>query len=74
MSKSATELDALVRREYKEGFVTDIESDTLPPGLNEDVIRAISTRKNEPGLRREVLREVYRKWLRMVEPTWAHVR
>ncbi len=73
MSKSVNELDALVQREYKEGFVTDIESDTLPPGLNEDVIGIISAKKNEPRFMLEWRLEAYRKWLKMVEPTWAHV-
>ena len=48
MSNSSNTIDALVRRDYKAGFVTDIESDTLPPGLSEDVVRFISARKGEP--------------------------
>jgi Fe-S cluster assembly protein SufB len=73
MGESTQELDALVQREYKEGFVTDIESDTLPPGLNEDVIREISRRKNEPAFMLEWRLEAYRKWLDMPEPEWAHI-
>ena len=73
MSESTQELDALVHREYQEGFVTDIESDTLPPGLNEDVIREISRRKNEPEFMLEWRLEAYRKWLDMPEPNWAHI-
>ena len=49
MSSNAADIDQLLSgREYKEGFSTDIDSDTLPPGLDEDVVRAISARKNEP--------------------------
>ena len=48
MSRPATDLDELVKREYKEGFVTDIEADTFPPGLDESVIKALSAKKNEP--------------------------
>ena len=73
MGDSTQELDALVKREYKEGFVTDIESDTLPPGLDEDVIREISRRKNEPEFMLEWRLEAYRKWLDMPEPEWAHI-
>ena len=48
MSANKKEINSLIESRYKHGFVTDIESDSLPPGLNEDVIRAISARKNEP--------------------------
>ena len=57
---------------YKWGFVTDIESDTLPPGLNEDVIRTISARKEEPEWLLEWRLKAYRHWLTMEEPDWAH--
>ena len=60
-----------VRETYKEGFYTDIESDSLPPGLNEDVIRAISARKNEPDWLLEWRLAAYRKWLKMEHPNWA---
>jgi len=60
-------------REYEAGFVTDIESDTLPPGLNEDVIRHISSIKQEPEWMLEWRLEAYRHWLTMSEPTWAAV-
>ncbi len=70
---STAELDARLGREYKEGFYTEIESDTLPPGLNEDVIRAISAKKEEPEFMLEWRLEAYRQWLNMVEPEWAHV-
>ncbi len=67
------ELDKLVGREYKEGFITDIESDTFPPGLNEDVVRAISAKKGEPEFMLEYRLEAFRKWEKMIEPDWAQV-
>ncbi len=63
----------LEKREYDAGFVTDIDADTLPPGLNEDVIRHISAKKNEPEWLLEWRLEAYRHWLTMEEPTWAAV-
>ncbi len=74
MSGDAQELDALVGRKYQHGFVTDIASDTLPPGLDEDVICAISRKKGEPDFLREWRLRAYRHWLTMQEPRWAHVR
>jgi Fe-S cluster assembly protein SufB len=59
--------------EYKWGFVTDIESDTLPPGLNEDVVRAISKKKEEPEFLLEWRLNAFRKWTGMTEPRWAFV-
>ncbi len=70
---STAELDARLGREYKEGFYTDIESDTLPPGLNEEVIRALSAKKEEPAFMLEWRLQAYRQWLDMREPQWAHV-
>ena len=70
---STAELDARLGREYKEGFYTDIESDTFPPGLNEEVIRALSAKKDEPLFLLEWRLEAYRNWLKMTEPDWAHV-
>lgn len=70
---SQQEIDQLVDQDYKYGFVTDIESDTLPPGLNEDVIREISTRKGEPEWLLEWRLEAYAKWLQMTPPEWAHL-
>ncbi len=63
----------LEKREYDAGFTTDIESDTLPPGLNEDVIRHISAKKDEPKWLLDWRLEAYRHWLTMDEPTWAAV-
>jgi Fe-S cluster assembly protein SufB len=63
----------LTRREYTAGFVTDIESETLPAGLNEEVIRTISARKREPEWMLEWRLKAYRHWLTMTEPTWQNV-
>ena len=68
------EVENLIKTEYAAGFHTDIESDTLPPGLNEDVIRFISARKEEPEWMLEWRLKAYRAWLEMDEPTWAHVK
>ena len=69
---SAT-VKTLVNQPYKYGFVTDIEADAIPRGLNEDVIRLISAKKNEPEFMLEFRLKAYRKWLQMQEPTWPHV-
>ena len=58
---------------YKYGFVTDIESDKAPKGLNEDTVRFISAKKGEPEWLLEWRLEAYRRWLTMEEPTWARV-
>ncbi len=67
-------VETLVNREYKWGFVTDIEADTLPPGLNEDVVRAISAKKQEPAFLLEWRLKAYRGWLKMTEPHWPNVQ
>ncbi|HQS01656.1 MAG: Fe-S cluster assembly protein SufB [Halothiobacillus sp. 24-54-40] len=67
------EIEALVSRDYKYGFVTDIEQEIIPPGLNEDVVRLISAKKNEPEFLLEWRLKAYRHWLTMSPPTWAHV-
>jgi Fe-S cluster assembly protein SufB len=64
----------LTSREYKAGFVTDIESEALPPGLNEEVVRLISAKKNEPEWMTEWRLKAYRHWLTMKEPTWQNVQ
>ena len=74
MSSKPENIENLVNRRYEHGFVTDIEMDTLPPGLDEDVIRAISARKNEPEFMLEWRLRAYHQWLQMKEPTWSHVR
>ena len=63
----------LVNQPYKYGFVTDIETDTIPRGLSEDVIRLISAKKNEPEFMLSFRLKAYRQWLEMTEPNWAHV-
>ncbi len=74
MSATAKELEGLLnRREYTPGFSTDIESETVPPGLSEDVIRLISGKKGEPEWLLEWRFKAYRRWLKMTEPRWAHL-
>ena len=74
MNPAVTDLGELVGREYKEGFVTDIEADTLPPGLNEDVIRFLSAKKDEPDFVLEWRLDAFRRWQNMKQPNWAQVR
>ena len=71
MSASVT---TLVNQPYTYGFVTDIEADTIPRGLSEDVVRLISAKKNEPEFMLEYRLRAYRQWLKMTEPTWSHVQ
>ncbi len=73
MSALDAEIGGLVGREYKEGFVTEIDSDTLPPGLDERVIRTISGKKNEPDFMLEWRLDAYKRWGSMNTPEWAHV-
>jgi Fe-S cluster assembly protein SufB len=73
MPTSAQQIDTLLKREYKAGFITDVETDSVPPGLNEDIIRLISAKKNEPEFMREWRLKAYRHWLTMATPAWAHV-
>jgi Fe-S cluster assembly protein SufB len=67
------EIDALVSRQYRHGFVTDIDSDTLPPGLDPEVVRFISRKKREPQFLTDWRLRAYEHWLKMREPKWAHV-
>src|SRR5678816_2144780 len=69
----SSSIESLISREYQHGFVTDIESDTMPAGLNEDVMRAISAKKNEPAFMVEWRHKAYRRWLTMKEPHWPNV-
>ncbi len=69
----STALQQVTSQEYKYGFVTDIEADSVAPGLNEDVIRMISAKKQEPEWLLEFRLKAYRHWLTMTEPTWANV-
>ena len=66
-------LGEITASEYKYGFTTEIESDTVPPGLNEDVIRLISSKKNEPEWMLEWRLDAYHSWSEMVEPDWPNV-
>jgi Fe-S cluster assembly protein SufB len=67
-------LEEITSSEYKYGFVTDIEADSAPKGLSEDIVRFISAKKNEPEWMLEYRLKAYRYWLKMEEPTWAHVQ
>src|SRR6266446_9576112 len=67
-------IEELTIRQYKYGFVTSIETDTVPRGLNEEIIRTISAKKNEPEFMLEWRLKAYRHWLTMKEPTWQNVK
>src|SRR5215813_13733543 len=73
MTTATRTIEELANREYKYGFVTDIEADTVPRGLNEDIVRMISAKKNEPPFMLDWRLKAYRHWLTMTEPKWAHV-
>jgi Fe-S cluster assembly protein SufB len=66
-------LEKVTSTEYKYGFTTDIESDTIPKGLSEDVVRIISAKKNEPKWMLEYRIKAYKAWLKMEEPNWANI-
>jgi Fe-S cluster assembly protein SufB len=70
MSTATSEIQELANREYKHGFVTDIETDAVPPGLNEDVVRIISAKKGEPKELLEWRLKALRHWRKMEEPRW----
>ncbi len=73
MSTPANELEVLATQDYKYGFVSDVESDSMPPGLNEDVVRHISAKKEEPRFLLDWRLKAYRQWLKMEEPDWHNV-
>src|SRR5213083_633365 len=73
METSTTNIEELATREYKYGFVTQIESDLAPAGLNEDIVRLISSKKNEPEFMLEWRLKAFRHWLTMEEPKWANI-
>ncbi len=73
MNTETNNIEELANREYKYGFVTDIESDAAPRGLNEDIIRYISKKKDEPNWLTDWRLKAYRHWQSMVEPTWPNV-
>ncbi|MFN5476284.1 MAG: Fe-S cluster assembly protein SufB, partial [Sphingobacteriales bacterium] len=66
-------LEQITNSDYKYGFVTDIEADEAPKGLNEDIVRFISAKKNEPEWLLEWRLKAYRQWLTMTEPKWPNV-
>lgn len=66
-------LDAVFHKTYEHGFFTDIETDVIAPGLNEEVINLISARKNEPDFMLKWRLKAYRHWLTLEPPHWAHV-
>jgi Fe-S cluster assembly protein SufB len=74
MANDTQDVKQLLRREYQHGFVTDIEADTVAPGLDEDVIRLISGKKAEPAFMLDWRLKAFRHWQTMREPSWAHVK
>jgi len=73
VSDSTNTIETFANQEYKWGFVTDIDSDSIPRGLNEDIIRLISAKKHEPEWLLDWRLKAYRHWQTMKEPTWANV-
>ena len=73
-STEVSKIEELANKEYKYGFVSEIDADTLPKGLNEDIIRQLSAKKNEPEFMLEWRLKAYRHWLTMKEPHWANVK
>src|SRR5437763_10887700 len=78
MATQFTSIETLANQEYKWGFVTDIEADTVPPGLNEDTIRLISAKKNEPEFMLQWRLKAYQYWASLEasqgEPKWANIK
>ena len=70
----SSDIELLVNKDYQYGFSTDIEADALPPGLSEDIVRAISARKNEPEWMLDWRLKAYRRWTQMTEPHWSNVK
>jgi Fe-S cluster assembly protein SufB len=73
VARPKDQIEELTNREYKYGFVTDIEADAVPRGLNEDIIRTISAKKSEPEFMLQWRLKAFRRWLTMTEPTWQNV-
>src|SRR6187551_629414 len=73
MSKDNQVLEAFTSKEYEHGWTINIETDSAPKGLNEDIIRFISEKKNEPEWLLEWRLKAYRQWVKMTEPTWANI-
>jgi len=74
MSTATEAIEGLVKQEYKYGFHTDVETDSAPPGLNEDIVRLISSKKQEPEWLTEWRLKAYRHWKTMTVPTWPKVK
>ena len=70
MSTATDTIEEFVNKEYKYGFTTNVDTDTIPPGLSEDVVRLISQKKNEPKFMLDWRLKAYRHWLTMTEPNW----
>ncbi len=70
----SSSIESLVTREYQHGFVTDVETETVPRGLSEDTVRLISAKKNEPPFMLDWRLKAYRRWQSMTEPTGATSR
>src|SRR5438552_13053210 len=73
MSTATSTIQELANREYSAGFYMDIEADTVPRGLSEDIVRLISAKKHEPEFMLEWRLKAFRHWLRMKEPKWPNV-
>ena len=73
LKKENTIIDEAISQDYKYGFVTEIEQETIPPGLNEDVIRVISAKKGEPDWLKDWRLKAYKNWKKMKNPSWAHI-
>ena len=74
MSEQDKLLKDITTREYKEGFVTDLKQDFIPKGLSEDIIRLISAKKGEPGWLLDFRLDAFRKWQKLSEPSWGHLK
>jgi len=74
MSTATETIEGFVKQEYKYGFYTDVEADSAPPGLNEDIVRLISRKKNEPEFLLEWRLKAFRHWQTMTEPHWPKVK
>ena len=74
MASTSDTIHELANKEYKYGFITEIESEAIPRGLSEDIVRSISAKKNEPSFMLEWRLKAYEQWLAMEEPTWHNVQ
>jgi len=69
----SSSIESLINKDYQAGFETDIEADTIPPGLSEETVRLISAKKNEPEWLLEWRLKAFRRWTTMAEPHWPNV-